>query len=313
MPHTTTHIAGALAGSRKILNLPADDYFGDIEVQSCSQLKPMLESPAHYQVRLIQPRATTKAMEFGRLVHTLVLEPHRLALDFAVFPGKRDGRDRDFKDFAELHQGKQILDEVQLHEARLLADRLVHRVIRLRAGDPGRAFGDFLAEGEKEVTIYYTDPTTGVRCRCRIDLLHPEILFDLKTAAAVIKAPWLRDALRMHYDMQAYMYSLAQTLFAGHSTPLPFIFVAGESAIPHSTSVFVAGSSFMREGSLKYARAIGAFAACSAVHHWPDQGEDGVLELDPWMANAATAPGWQDQLAVQASESETTRRWPVGA
>src|SRR6185369_2916156 len=96
----------------------------------------------------------SKCKDFGSLVHTLVLEPHRLALDYAVYPGKRDARDTAFKEFVKSHAGREPIDEVQLHEARLLAERLMYRVVRRGANDAGRPFGDFLAEGEREVTVY---------------------------------------------------------------------------------------------------------------------------------------------------------------
>jgi hypothetical protein len=298
IPRTTQ---GVLAGSRKIVELPAEDYHADLSAQSCSLLKAMLVSPAHYQAQFLKPRAPTEAMDFGTLVHTLVLEPHRLALNYAVYPGKKDGRDSDYKEFARVHPGQGLIDEVQLHEARTLVERLLHRPVRRAPNDPGRPFGEYLAEGEREASIFFNDPITGVTCRVRVDLLHPEVIFDLKTANVVARDPWLRQALQLHYDMQTYMYSLAVCLFNGQQAPLPFKFLVGESARPYSTSVYTAGESFMKEGAAKYARALGAYAACGQVQHWPDQGEDDTLELDPWMVKAAATAGWQDMLAANVS------------
>lgn len=287
---------GRLANSLKLVKLSASEYHSDVGVQSCSQLKAMLNSPAHYQLQFTERSGSTESMAFGSLVHTLLLEPNLLPFEYAVYPGKRDGRDAAVKEFARQHSGKFVLDEVELQQARLVADRVLHRRIRIGTQDTGRSFGQFLEEAEREVTIYFDDPTTGVRCRTRLDIRHPEVLFDLKTAVDVGRVPWLRSALRLHYDMQAYMYSLADCLHEGRERPLPFIFLAAANELPYSVSVFTAGETFMKEGALKYARALGAYQACTQVELWPDQGEDAVLELDPWQARASEEPGWRRQL-----------------
>jgi hypothetical protein len=292
MTFKTTTLSGALADSRKVLNLPAAQYHDDIDVQSCSLLKPMLASPAHYKAQFFENRASSKAKGFGTLIHTLVLEPQTLASRYAVYPGLKDGREAEYKAFVQAHPLQTVIADVPLQAARRMAEKILERRFR------GRRFGDYLAEGEKEVTIYYTDPTTGVRCRVRIDLLHPEFVFDLKTALSVVQGEWLRQALSLDYDLQSYMYSLAECLWAGRQSPLPFVFVVGENTCPHSVSAFTAGESFLVKGGRKYQEAIGAYAACSKVNHWPDLGCEETLELEHWMAaSAANEPAWRSELA----------------
>ena len=151
-----------------------------------------------------------------------------------------------------------------------------------------------MAEGEKEVTIYYTDPATGVRCRVRIDLLHPEFVFDLKTALSVVQSEWLRQALRLDYDLHV----LARRVPLVRQAIPPALRVHRRRE--HQSSqcgAFTAGESFLTKGGRKYQEAIGAYAACSKVNHWPDLGEEATLELEHWMASsAANEPAWRTQL-----------------
>jgi hypothetical protein len=270
---------GALADSRKVLYLPEADYHGDVHIQSCSMLKPILISPAHYQCALTQTRECTDSMEFGILVHLLTLEPHLVLSKIATYPGVKAARDKDFKAFVASHKGMLIVDEPTMRLAERARDRLMTQRVM------GRYFGDFLAEGEPEASIYYTDPTTNVACRTRVDLLHPEGVFDLKTTAYPDTRQWIRHALSLSYDMQAYMYSLAVALFSGRSTALPFIFMSVENALPLSVSARRAGESFLQEGAMKYQKAIGAFAACSKVDYWPSPGGEEVIEIEHWQAN----------------------------
>jgi hypothetical protein len=289
---TTVVIAGELANSRKVTGMPADDYHHCIDIQSCSLLKPMLVSPAHYKAQFFEPPTTTKAKDFGTLIHTLVLEPQSFASRYAIYPGIKDGRDTAFKAFAAAHPGLTVIDDVSLREASQLAGAILERRFR------GRPIADYLAEGEKEVTVFYTDPSTRVPCRVRMDLLHPEFVFDLKTALSVARADWLRQAMGLHYDLQCYMYSQAECLCAGRESALPFVFIAAENMPPHSVSVFTAGESFITSGAQKYQQALTAFAACRQVDLWPGLGQEDTLELDPWMAAAASAePEWRSGLA----------------
>lgn len=292
-PHATFgETLGVFGQSTKYLSLPAANYHSDIDVQSCSLLKPMLVSPAHYRCQFFELRKTSPAMEFGTLIHTLVLEPHLFLSQYAVFSGKRDGRDKEYKAFCATNPGKTVIDDVALQTARILTDKILHRIFR------GRMFGDYLAEGEPEASIYFTDPSTDIRCRVRVDLLHPEYLFDLKTSAFIAIREWLRHALSLDYDLQAYMYALGHCLFSGREKPLPFVFITAESDRPFSVSSFMVGESFIAEGGRKYREAMSGLSACSAVGHWPDAGADATLDLEHWQSGTSGTPAWISNLAV---------------
>src|SRR5207247_11406731 len=79
--------AGFAAGSRMYANLPAVQYHSDKEALSCSMLKPLLESPAHFQANLLSLNKATTAMDFGRLVHGLILPPRSIRTEFSTYAG----------------------------------------------------------------------------------------------------------------------------------------------------------------------------------------------------------------------------------
>ena len=123
------------------------------------------------------------------------------------------------------------------------------------------------------MTLAYTDPVTGLACRCRADLLHPDFTFDLKTSRYALPVPFQRSALEYHYDLQAAMYSYARCLVEGapdaqdadadtdHQndrggdgelaavrSARPFVFVQVEAEEPHSAHFLVAGHDQGRPG-----------------------------------------------------------------
>ncbi|PKO68732.1 MAG: hypothetical protein CVU22_07460 [Betaproteobacteria bacterium HGW-Betaproteobacteria-16] len=287
--HNTYTLQGALGSSVLHANLPAKEYHSDITVQSCSLLKPMLLSPAHYKSQFLERHTSSVAKDLGTLIHCLVLEPGKFSQEFVVYHGEKDGRVAEFKTFCHQNPNRMVIDDVAFGAARRMSNKILETVVR------GRPFGDYVAEGIPEATIYYTDPSTNVRCRTRIDLLHPEITFDLKTTAYPERDAWLRHGLSLNYDMQAYMYSLAVSLFYGEPSPRPFIFVVGESTPPHSVSRFTAGETYIENGGRKYKEALSGFAACSSVNHWPDLGREEVIEVDHWQASRPTS-AWREAL-----------------
>jgi hypothetical protein len=262
-------------------NLPASEYHAMLERQSCSMLKWMLESPAHYLHRLSRPiEKGSRSMDFGTLVHLLVLEPYRLAFDYEVVAVRASMRQSSAKRKDPFDHRVQVT-EVELHEARTLADRILHAKIS------GRPFARFLEEGKPELTLLFEEEVTGVSCRSRLDLWHPEVLFDVKTTRHNCPVAFRRSALELHYDMQAFMYGQADAMWTSRTSLKPFYFLAAENAPPYTVQVVRAGESFLENGQNKFRRAIALVKACAALDHWPDTAQQSTLEIEPWQAFSA--------------------------
>lgn len=274
--------AGASPGSFRLRHLPAGDYHHDLERASCSMLKGMLLSPAHYLQQVFARHVSSPAMEFGSLVHLLVLEPHHFPHHYAVIPGTGRPSAAERREAQALYSGLHILSEVELQEARIAAEQVVLRRVR------GRPFQRFLEEGIPEATFYYDDPVTRLPCKARMNLWHPDLIFDLKTTRHPTPDAFSRACVTLHYDMQAYMYCLADARFRGSDDARDFVFLGVQSDEPHPLHVMTAGASFMANGEAKYIRAISLLGACTASDCWPDNSTDGVLEVLPWQAFEAS-------------------------
>lgn len=271
--------------------LPADLYHGDREALSCSMIKPLLLSPAHFQSSLLRGFSATKAMDFGSLVHALVLQPHLVGQEFAIYPGLADGRAKEYKDFLAKNTERLVVDEPTFTQGRELAQKILERKVF------GRYFGDFVREGTPEATIYFEEPTTGLRLKVRLDLYHPEKSFDLKTTRHSTLSAFVRDAVDMDYDLQAFMYTLGRSLYEGSDTAKAFVFVAAETDAPHSINVVTAGGNFMNNGAMKFQEALSVYAACTAAGYWPDCSSDGTAELEHWQAFSPKTD-WRGMLAA---------------
>jgi hypothetical protein len=281
---------GFAPGSKMYANMPAHQYHGDMDALSCSMLKPLLTSPAHFQANLYNSIKATKTMDFGSLVHALVLEPRQLGNAFSVYPGVADGRSREYKEFLEQQAGRLVVDEPTFNKARYMAEKILHRVVF------GRPFGDFVNEGVPEATIYAVEPTTGLLLRTRQDLLHPEFTFDIKTTRHAVSRAFVRDAIDMHYDLQAFMYTFARSMYEGR-TKVPFVFIAAESENPHSVHQVTAGETFMTNGAKKFQEVLSVYSACTEAGHWPDLSRDIEAEIEHWQSFDARSD-WKAALGT---------------
>lgn len=287
---------GRLGKSTLFRDLPAEIYHSDRDYLSCSMLKPLLDSPANFLAALTVTQKPSDARDFGTLVHGLVLEPQKVNADFAVYPGIYDGRSKDYKEFVAANPGRLVVDEPTFSRGRSLADRVLSRVVR------GRPFGDFVREGIPEASIYFEEPTTGAKLRIRVDLLHPEVNFDLKTTRRPDVKTFLRDAIDMHYDLQGFMYTLGCALHEGTDQGRDFVFVAVETEAPHSISTVTldAGCSMLSNGAKKFQEVLTLYHACKKVGLWPDLSGDVRGEIDHWQAYEPRTD-WRAMLASQVA------------
>lgn len=269
----TTESSTLTPATRKVANT-SEQYHADLDIPSSSMLKTILDSPAHFQLGLTH-KIQSKAMDWGTALHAAVLEPHLVHQVIAISPeplttaaGRR---------FAESNPDRICMTLTAWLELQLAAEKVRNSEFR------GRPFWKFIEEGEVEHAIYYSDPDTGIQCRVRPDLLHPEFTFDLKSTRQGTPVGFQRDAVDLHYDLQAFMYSLARVLLDGEGAPRkPFVFVPVLSEAPYSVFFMPSSDAFLANGCKKYVKALSTYAACMQVDYWPSPGGEVEMDLLPW-------------------------------
>ena len=276
-------------------DLPAHIYHADRQALSCSLMKPLLVSPAHFQVALTAVARSSPAKTFGSLLHLLLLQPQLAGQELAVFPGVAEPRSGQLAQFIADHPDKLVTDEPTFARARRLVQKTADTLYR------GRPLARFIEESMTEATVYFIEPVTGLRMRVRLDAYHPDISFDLKSTRHPSARAFTRDAVDYDYDLQAYMYSLGRCLFEGSATAKPFVFIAAESEAPHSVSTLSAGSAFMESGEQKFQACVSTFKACTATNFWPDLSCDGEIVLEPWQ-QFSLRNSWQAAMASTDSK-----------
>lgn len=188
------------------ITMSIDEYHSHPAIGK-STLDMIDRDPYSVQWAKYAPQNTDKlgAVNIGDAFHALLLEPTRFDATYAVMP-PCDLRTKAGKEAAEQwradNEGKRILtyDEgVMLQHMR--ASVMAHP----------QAQGLVCAGGEVEKSFFWTDPDTGIQCKCRPDILLPDmnLCVDVKTTADLRKFAYAVEDYRYHVQDAFYTDGLA--------------------------------------------------------------------------------------------------------
>ena len=270
------------------------DYHADKDILSSSMLKDALVSPLSFVHSMTTHTAPTADMQFGTLMHALVMEPHTVNELVAVSPSPLCST-TESRQFRAANRDRLCIWHADFIKAQHLAEKTLNEKFR------GRPFYKFVEESVCEQSIYYTDPTTGLKCRVRPDMEHPDFTFDLKSTRFYGPREFQFDAERKHYDLSAYMYTyarfLAETQDAGETaTTKPFIIVSIFKTEPYGVFMRPCSTDFMENGRKKYNAALQTIAACRASDYWPTTSGEIELDLEHWQMYDPKRAPWMVSL-----------------
>ena len=182
---------------------PLSDYLARMDYVSSSALRRFLRTgkpPAQAMI----PDPTPREASLGDALHALLLEPERFDESYLALDAEapvRPGLDQT----AALARTWLSVDEASALKA-------MQRAILAYARAPLAAW---LASGEKELSIYWTDAIGG-RWKGRPDCFNRDVILELKTTSDVRPARFAKARRRFGYDLQAALYLEGVARLTGH-------------------------------------------------------------------------------------------------
>lgn len=239
------------------------DYLA-VPAMSCSGLKKLRKSPAHWFAGDDPSAERRDSLRRGSLLHTKVLEPHTLADRYRVKPESLSFATKDGKAWRDATPaGVEIIsaDEDAASSRQAAALRRVPEI--------GGLLG---SAGLAEVSFFWMDEATGVLCKGRADwVLCREagaILLDLKTCEDASPEGFGKACARYGYHMQAAWYSDGWRAATGQHV-LGFVFGAVESGWPHIASAYMLDDESTERGRAECRRLLTQYADCLSRDQWP--------------------------------------------
>lgn len=281
-----------------VRNLPSIEYHAHPSVSS-SILKNYLKypTPAHAKFAINNPHDSGKeALLRGSVVHTLLLEPHRIDLDYVIEYKKlfdktklvKNGGDKETWDAMKKQADEKLLPIVPHSiwvEAKGMAESIQSHEYWQLVGK----------RADKEFSLFST--ISGVPVRARYDALYGRVVLDIKTC----RFPLTDAKIDQVIASEKYHISAAMYLEVGKSLGIEvdrFVWVFVESFKPHLCRFVEASKRMLDTGRDEFYYALEKHKECTFNSVWPGYPNE-IRESD--------LPDWyESREAILHEESEGT-------
>lgn len=226
-----------------------------------STLWEIKRSSAHYKYLLEHPTEDTQALRFGRALHAAILTPSAFKREYVVAPDcdrrTRQGKEDYMMWHSLLAPGTTILSAEDM--------QTIHGMVKsYRNSQEARAL---LRNTRREVPKFWTDPETGLLCKCRLDAVKPDAVVDLKTTFDASTKSFARDAINYGYHVQAAHYLQGVEATTGRRPEWYFLVI--EKKPPYCIHILHASTEFIELGAFERARLMEELKRCSDADAWP--------------------------------------------
>lgn len=260
-------------------SLPEDTYHGDPawrQLFSNSQAGHLLRSPAHLRASQDEEYERTPSMEDGAIAHTAILLPDEFSKYVGAPPGDKRLVANKAK-WAELeakHGPNYVISDKQYRMGTALRD------IMLRSH---RAKMLLFSKGvEREFSVVYDDPETGVRCKLRTDAWNAPMdggtIVDCKSTKDAREHSFMRSLYSYGYHRQGGSYVDGLNV---HGKPTNhFAIIAFEKTPPYAVAFYRLNDAVLDAGRADFRKAIRLFAELQKIPRadWPGY-DDTIRDL----------------------------------
>lgn len=235
-----------------------EDYHNDREYLSSSGLKLILKDPKKFYETYIEDKeaedSNKDAFAIGTYLHLLILEPHLVNEEIAVYEGKtRRGNDWDV--FQEENEGKTIITASQ----KALCDGLYenYKKTLLKLNDRKVEASSFFIKGEAEETI--CTELRGVKVKIRTDYRRHDkkyhSIVDVKSTGELIGTREQAEAVveQWDYDLSAALYCDVVSKVTGSFPDFFFCFLSKKNG---ECKIYKASEAMLERGRAKYNAAL---------------------------------------------------------
>jgi len=261
------------------------EYHADTERVSRSMAETYRKSPrlyhGRYVSRTIPPPEPTPALRLGSAFHSLTLEPSTYDGLYFVAP-KCDRRTKAGKAewaAAMAEAGTRTLvkqdeaEQVQAWRDAVMANPHARTLIE--------------CDGLTEQSLQWRDPQTGLALKARTDKLINVLIVDLKSAAEVAPARWIRSCVSFGYHRQAAWYIDGVQALTGEQAGMVFLVVGKEP--PHEVATYELDGDALLLGRGENSRTLRELADRYERDEWTAdyELEPLTLSLPRWAGNDA--------------------------
>lgn len=229
-------------------------YHGHKESISRSALMAFDRSPYSYWAYHLNPdrpkKDKTPQMEMGSAFHTLILEPHLFDKQYFILPEKvllkNVGREK-------YDEYKRIEKEAESCQDKVVLSRDDYNVLlAMQAKLKTNKEAVELIEGARiENSFFWKDEHSGLLLKCRPDILHDNMIVDLKTCTDASPRAFQFEMVKYGYHIQGAMIRDGVERLEGKRIN-NVINICVETKYPHNMAIYIIDEFAIDEGHMKY-------------------------------------------------------------
>ena len=249
----------------KIVHESNSEYHGNTSAISKSRLSKMSICPRYFKWCEDNPQEPTEDLVVGSAFHKLVLEGETFGQEFVVMP-QIDRR---------TNNGKALYNEfmTQIGTRHVITAEQYNMITGMANSISCDKYANVLLNGEREVSMYYTDELTGIECKVRPDCYKvigdKVIITDLKSCRSAVGESFMKDIVNYSYDLQAYMYRLGVSKVLGVPIEnVSFVFVPIEKKEPYLMAMYEVTQDIFDRGEMLYRKYLGELKYCRDTNNW---------------------------------------------
>lgn len=227
---------------------------------SSSNLKTLLKSPAEfYDQKILGNKVQMKgpALDLGTYTHSLILEPEKVAEEFAIYKGWRK-QGAEFEKFKAENPGKLIISEPQAFSGQRMAkslDACPPAKLLLQGGAPELSLAASMFDVPVKMRADYINPTAGY-------------IVDVKTTRWPSGVDVFRRVVReLGYELSAALYCDVAYRVYGKVFDFYWLVLSKED---FDCQVYKASTHTLSEGSALVNKALITYKKCLESGKWPD-------------------------------------------
>lgn len=244
--------------------IPIDEYHRQ-PGETNSGILAACKTPAHYLSYLRQDRTPTPALILGNAVHAAILEPDTFERLYIEEPDLRRNSKAYKKWKADLgDDDRRFLSAADFEQIHRLRDAVFSSPVARQ----------LLTGGVAERSMWWTDPKTGLLCKCRPDYARLDgILIDLKTTMDACYLAFQRSIGRYGYHSQAAYYLEGATA-CSERVYSHWVWIVVEKAAPYAVAIYTLDQLGIEAGRERYREGLEIIKRCKDSGKFPGYSEE---------------------------------------
>jgi exodeoxyribonuclease VIII len=256
-----------------IPDLSNEDYHSRKEFISRSALMDFDKSPYTYWAKHLNPdrpkKDATQQMILGSAFHTLILEPNKFDNEYDILPQK----------VLLKNVGREVYDSFKKREEELLKSSKIVlteseyiNLINMRfAFERNKEAMQLIRDACIENSFFWKDEHSGLHLKARPDILHDNMIVDLKTTSNASPRHFQREMVDYGYHIQFAMIRDAVEIIEGRRIN-NCINIVIETKYPYNMAIYIIDEFALDEGQVKYKQLCLDLKNAIAENKWSDFG-----------------------------------------